>query len=82
MALIHYGYRGGLTEPSFGKRTTPPALPAYECWSPVAPLLHRGVIFAPDSFQARQSYAAQHCGMEVVDVAARRIPDVTAAVTE
>ena len=56
----------------FGKRLVTPVLPAYECWSPSLPKSYKAVVRAPDGFQARKEYA-QHHGLPVVEVAARRI---------
>lgn len=54
----------------FGKRETPPILPAYECSSPTFGK-PKQVVRAADSFTARKQYAAHH-QIAVTDVMARR----------
>ena len=61
--------REGTSQP-FGKRTTPPTLPAYFCWAPVFKL-PKSVVHAVNSFEARKVYAAHH-GVGVTDVVSRR----------
>lgn len=56
----------------FGKRQSPPTLPAYECWSPSLPKSYKAVVRAPDSFQARKEYAAHH-GIDLMSCYARVI---------
>lgn len=58
------------TDPVFGKRTTTPPLPAYECWAPELGK-PKAIVRAADSFAARKEYAAYH-QIAVVEVAARK----------
>jgi hypothetical protein len=47
----------------------------YDVWSPLAGQKPADAIrvVSPDSFTARRDFAAMHPGMEVTDVAARRV---------
>jgi hypothetical protein len=47
----------------------------YDVWSPLAgqKLADAIRVKSPDSFTARRDFAAMHPGMEVTDVAARRV---------
>jgi hypothetical protein len=54
---------------NFGKRVTPPVLPAYECWAPELGK-PKQIVRAANSFEARKQYAAYH-QIAVTEVCAR-----------
>lgn len=64
-----YGWKGGLSAPTFGKRAVPPPKPFYKVWSSKLGRSHVAVISEPDAYQARLAYVAFH-GCPIEDVSA------------
>lgn len=71
LATFHPASHSIAAAPSFGTRSTPPVLPAYECWAPELGK-PKQIVRAADSFAARQEYARHH-QIGVTDCAARKM---------